>query len=62
MVRIDAVLVALAVASALGGVASQHQARRIPGEYERAHTKHDRVLLANVVNAKAFYAILPALI
>ena len=39
MVRIDAVLVALAVASALGVVASQHQARRIHGEYERERVR-----------------------
>lgn len=39
MVRIDAVLVALAVASALGVVASQHQARRLHGEYEREQAR-----------------------
>ena len=33
-----------------------------PGEEETAHTTHDSVLLADVVKATAFYAILPALI
>jgi len=35
MMRADAVLVALVVASALGVVAAQHQARRLYAEYER---------------------------
>ena len=33
-----------------------------PGEEETAHTTHDSVLLADVVKATAFYAILPALL
>jgi len=33
-----------------------------PGEEETAHTTHDSVLLADVVKATEFYAILPALI
>ncbi len=33
-----------------------------PGEEETAHTTHDSVLLADVVKAAEFYAILPALI
>ena len=33
-----------------------------PGEEETAHTTHDSVLLADVVKATAFYAILPTLL
>ena len=33
-----------------------------PGEEETAHTTHDSVLLADVVKATEFYAILPALL
>ena len=39
MMRADAVLVALVVASALGVVAAQPQARRLYAEYEREHAR-----------------------
>lgn len=39
MIRVDAFLVALAVASALGVVASQHQARKLFSELEREQTR-----------------------
>lgn len=39
MIRIDAVLVALVVASALGVVAAQNQARRLYGEFEREQVR-----------------------
>ena len=39
MMRLDAVLVALVVASALGVVASQHQARKLFGALEREQTR-----------------------
>ena len=39
MMRADAVLVALVVASALGVVAAQHQARRLYSEYEREQAR-----------------------
>lgn len=35
MIRADAFLVSIAVASALGVVAAQHQARKLHAEYER---------------------------
>ena len=39
MMRADAVLVALVVASALGVVAAQHQSRRLYAEYEREQAR-----------------------
>lgn len=39
MIRIDAFLVAVTVASALGVVASQHQARKLYAELEREQTR-----------------------
>ena len=39
MIRADAFLVAVAVASALGVVASQHQARKLFSELEREQTR-----------------------
>ncbi len=39
MIRLDAVLVALAVSSALGVVAAQHQSRKIFSELEREQTR-----------------------
>ena len=39
MIRVDAFLVAIAVASALGVVASQHQARKFYAELEREQTR-----------------------
>ncbi|MCC4117913.1 cell division protein FtsL [Aromatoleum toluclasticum] len=39
MIRTDAFLVAVAVASALGVVASQHQARKLFSELEREQTR-----------------------
>ncbi|MBS0544121.1 MAG: cell division protein FtsL [Proteobacteria bacterium] len=39
MIRVDAVLVALAVASGLGVVASQHQARKLFVQLEREQTR-----------------------
>ncbi len=39
MIRVDAVLVALAVASALGVVSAQHQARRLYVEFEREQVR-----------------------
>ena len=39
MMRADAVLVDLVVASALGVVAAQHQARRLYAEYEREQAR-----------------------
>lgn len=39
MIRGDAVLVALVVASALGVVAAQHQSRRLYAEYEREQAR-----------------------
>lgn len=39
MIRVDAILVALAVASALGVVAAQHQARKLYSELERQQAR-----------------------
>ncbi len=39
MIRVDAVLVALAVASALGVVAAQHQSRKLFSELEREQSR-----------------------
>ena len=39
MIRADAVLVALVVASALGVVAAQHQSRRLYAAYEREQSR-----------------------
>lgn len=39
MIRVDAVLVALVVASALGVVAAQHQSRRLYAAYEREQSR-----------------------
>ncbi|AVR87859.1 cell division protein FtsL [Thauera aromatica] len=39
MMRADAVLVALAVASALGVVSAQHQARKLHAEHEREQAR-----------------------
>lgn len=39
MMRADAVLVALVVASALGVVSAQHQARKLHAEYEREQAR-----------------------
>ncbi|BAL26017.1 cell division protein FtsL [Azoarcus sp. KH32C] len=39
MIRVDAFLVAIAVASALGVVGSQHQARKLYTELEREQTR-----------------------
>ncbi len=39
MIRVDALLVALAVASGLGVVAAQHQARKLFAEVEREQTR-----------------------
>ncbi|TAH49510.1 MAG: cell division protein FtsL [Betaproteobacteria bacterium] len=39
MIRVDAILVALVVASALGVVASQHQARKLFVQLEREQTR-----------------------
>jgi cell division protein FtsL len=39
MVRVDAVLVALAVASALGVISAQHQARRLHTAFEREQAR-----------------------
>lgn len=39
MIRIDALLVSIAVASALGVVAAQHQARQLHVKYEREQAR-----------------------
>jgi cell division protein FtsL len=39
MIRLDAILVALAVASALGVVAAQHQARKLFAQLEREQNR-----------------------
>lgn len=39
MIRVDAILVALVVASALGVVASQHQARKLYAQLEREQSR-----------------------
>lgn len=43
MIRADAFLVALTVASALGVVASQHQARKLYSELEREQTRERKL-------------------
>lgn len=43
MIRVDAFLVALTVASALGVVASQHQARKLYSELEREQTREHKL-------------------
>ena len=39
MIRVDAMLLVLVVASALGVVAAQHQARKLHSEYEREQAR-----------------------
>ncbi|MBW7859792.1 MAG: cell division protein FtsL [Rhodocyclaceae bacterium] len=39
MIRIDALLLSLVVASALGVVASQHQSRKVYAEFEREQSR-----------------------
>ncbi len=39
MIRVDAFLVSIVVASALGVVAAQHQARKLHAEYERERVR-----------------------
>lgn len=39
MIRVDAFLVSVAVASALGVIAAQHQARKLHTEYEREQSR-----------------------